>query len=89
LKALNQSELLDDDSIEIIAIAREEDVETVVAWRDENNIRIPLAVDPDRSIYKQFAAAGVPRIITVSTDNRVIRMNLAEVEDPLGLIEWQ
>ena len=38
LKALNESELLNDDSIEIIAIAREETAETVIAWRDEHGI---------------------------------------------------
>lgn len=89
LKALNQSELLNDDSVEIIAIAREETAETVIAWREEHGIRIPLAADPDRSIYKLFAAAGVPRFITVSADNRVIKMNLAEEENQLSLIEWQ
>ncbi|MFC1778304.1 TlpA family protein disulfide reductase [Pseudomonadota bacterium] len=89
LKALNQSELLNDDSIEIIAIAREETAETVIAWRDKHAIMTPLAADPDRSIYKMFAAAGVPRFITVSTDNKVIKMNLAEGEDQLSLIEWQ
>ena len=57
LKALNQSELLNDDSVEVIAIAREETVETVIAWRDKHNIRTPLAADPDRSIYKKFASA--------------------------------
>ena len=89
LKALNQSDLLNEDSVQIIAIAREETAETVIAWRDKHGIRVPLAADPDRSIYKMFAAAGVPRFITVSTDNKVIKMNLAEEEDPLSLIEWQ
>jgi len=89
LKALNQSALLNDNSIEIIAIAREETAETVKAWRDKNDIRVPLAVDPDRSIFSQFAAAGIPRFITVSGDNKVIKMNLAEGENPLTLIEWQ
>jgi peroxiredoxin len=88
LKALNRSDLLDDESIEIIAIAREETADVVTAWRDEHGIRIPLATDPDRAIFKQFAAAGVPRLITVGKNNRVIKMNLAEVEDPLSLIEW-
>jgi peroxiredoxin len=88
LKALNQSELLDDKSIEIVAIAREETVETVIAWRDRHGIRTPLAVDPDRSIFKMFAAAGIPRFVTVSTDNQIIKMSLAEGEDQLGLIEW-
>jgi len=89
LQALNQSELLNDDSVEIIAIAREETSETVIAWRDEHGIRTPLAVDPVRSIFNLFAAAGVPRFITVSADNKGIKMNLAEEEDPLRLIEWQ
>ena len=88
LKALNQSELLDDDFIEIIAIAREESAETVKEWRDEHSIKVPLAADPDRSIYKKFATAGVPRFITVSSDNKVIKMNLAEGENQLRLVEW-
>jgi peroxiredoxin len=89
LKALNQSELLNDDSIEIIAIAREESSETVIAWRDKHGIKTPLAADPDRNIYNMFAAAGIPRFVTVSTDNKVIKMNLAEGQDQLSLIEWQ
>lgn len=89
LKALNTSDLLDDDSIEVIAIAREETTDIVTAWRDENHIKTPLATDPDRTIFRQFAAAGIPRFVTVGTDNRVIKMNLAETEDPLSLIEWQ
>ena len=89
LKALNQSDLLNEDDVEIIAIAREETSETVIAWRDENGIKVPLAADPDRSIYKMFAAAGIPRFITVSADNKVIKMNLAEEENQLSLIEWQ
>ena len=89
LIALNQSELLNDDTVEIIAIAREETPEIVIAWRDKHNIKTPLAADPDRSIYKMFAAAGVPRFITASTENKVIKMNLAEEENQLQLIEWQ
>ncbi|MGD9265172.1 MAG: M81 family metallopeptidase [Lysobacterales bacterium] len=89
MKALNQSGLLADESIEVIAIAREETADIVIPWRDLHGIRVPMAVDPDRAIFKQFAAAGVPRFITVDEDNRVIKMNLAEVEDPLSLIEWR
>lgn len=89
LKALNTSALLDDESTEVIAIAREETADIVAAWRDEHGIVVPLATDPDRSVFKRFAAAGIPRFITVDTDNRVIAMNLAEVEDPLSLIVWR
>ncbi len=88
LKALNSSPLLGDKSIEIIAIAREESSDTVKAWRDARNIKVPLAVDVDRSIYKQFASGGIPRIITVGENNKVIKMNLAEGEAQLTKIVW-
>ncbi len=89
LKALNQSHLLNDESIEIIAIAREESDDIVKKWRDKNDIKVPLASDPEREIYQQFAAAGIPRLITVSQDNKIIAMNLAEGENQLQLIQWE
>jgi len=88
LKALNQSPLLQDDNIEIIAIAREESLEQVIAWRDKHKINVPLAVDSDRSIYNKFAGGGIPRLITVTKDNNIIKMNLAEGNEQLSLIQW-
>jgi len=88
LKAMNQSALLKDPTVEVIAIAREETNEEVIKWRDEYNINVPLATDVDRSIYKQFAVGGIPRLITIGKDNKVIKMNLAEGEDQLKLIKW-
>lgn len=89
LTALNRSLLLDDNSIEIIAIAREEDEATVKAWRDKRGIKVALAVDADRSIYKKFAAGGIPRLISVDEDNKVIKMTLAEGQEQLSKIIWQ
>jgi peroxiredoxin len=88
LKALNNSPLLNDSTIEIVAIAREENNETVIKWRDEHHMNVPLATDVDRSIYQQFAVGGIPRLITVSQDNKVIKMNLAEGQEQLKLIQW-
>jgi len=88
LKALNSSPLLDDNTIEIIAIAREEDIETVTNWRDKRGIKVALAVDVDRSIYKRFASGGIPRLITVGKNNKIIKMNLAEGEEQLSKIVW-
>ena len=89
LKALNSSPLLELEDIEIIAIAREEDIETVTAWRDKRGIKVALAVDNDRSIYKRFASGGIPRLITVGENNKVIKMNLAEGEQQLAKIVWK
>ncbi|MCW8875757.1 MAG: redoxin family protein [Kangiellaceae bacterium] len=88
LKALNQSPMLNDENLEVVAIAREESEDTVKAWRKTHSIKVPLAVDLDRNIYRQFAEAGIPRLITVSKDNKIIKMNLAEGESQLDLIQW-
>ena len=88
ISALNNSPLLNDEGIEVIAIAREEDEKTVKAWREARNIKVPLAVDVDRSLYKLFASGGIPRIITVGENNKIIKMNLAEGSDQLAEIVW-
>ncbi|MGX5172880.1 TlpA family protein disulfide reductase [Aliikangiella sp. IMCC44653] len=88
LKALNTSLLLTRKDIDIVAIAREESRETVLDWRDKNNIKVSLAADENRAIFSQFAAAGIPRFITVDENNRVIEMNLAEGEEQLSKIVW-
>ncbi|GAA0821456.1 hypothetical protein GCM10009111_28480 [Colwellia asteriadis] len=88
LKALNNSPLLADDTIEVIAIAREENKATVKAWQQAHNIKTPLAVDIDRAIYKKFAGGGIPRIITVGENNKIIKMNLAEGNEQLSQIVW-
>ncbi len=89
LNALNSSPLLDNDAIEIIAIAREEDAKTGTAWRNKNGIKVALGVDSDRSIYKRFASGGIPRLITVGENNKIIKMNLAEGDQQLKKIVWQ
>jgi thiol-disulfide isomerase/thioredoxin len=86
--ALNNSALLENNDIKIIAIAREEDIETVTAWRDKRGIKVSLAVDNDRSLYKRFASGGIPRLITVDENNKIIKMNLAEGQQQLEKVFW-
>ncbi len=88
LTALNNSPLLTDKTVQVIAIAREEDKETVITWRNTRGINVDIAVDEDRSIYKRFAEGGIPRIITVDEDNKVIKMNLAEGQVQLSKVAW-
>ena len=89
LTALNSSLIVDDNSIEIIAISREESAETVVAWRNENNINFSLATDVGRNVYKKFASGGIPRVITVGENNKIIKMNLVEGAQGLEKIVWK
>ncbi|MCO7224196.1 TlpA disulfide reductase family protein [Pleionea sp. CnH1-48] len=89
MKALNQSEFLSQEGLTIVAIGREQKVEEIKKWQDEQKIRFSLAADPDRSIYSQFAAAGIPRLIMVDENNRIHKMVLAEDQTPLDHISWK
>ncbi len=43
-------------------------------------IKVALAVGNERSIYKRYALGGIPRLITVGENNKIIKMHLAEGE---------
>lgn len=86
--ALNKSEWMKHEDIDIVAIAREQQAQEVKSWGEENDINITLAIDPDRSIYSQFAKAGIPRFIHVDEDNKLVRLELAEDDKPMDKIGW-
>ncbi|MDE5773826.1 MAG: TlpA family protein disulfide reductase [Muribaculaceae bacterium] len=48
-----------------ICISREEGAEEVSRYWSENDLTLPVAACPDRSIYDLFATSGIPRIYTV------------------------
>ncbi|WP_446744606.1 TlpA family protein disulfide reductase [Silvibacterium acidisoli] len=57
----------------MIAIAREQTIDTVGAFQKQHpEYTFPLAVDPDRSTYKVFADAGIPRTYVVDRKGRVV-----------------
>ncbi len=88
MKALHESELINDQNIQIVAIARENTVDEVKAFREERNLKVTLVADEDRSIYKQFANAGIPRFIMIDENNLIANEVLAEGEEQLAKIKW-
>ena len=88
MKALHQSPLIQDSSVDIVAIAREEQGSEVASWAAENKIKTTLVADTDRSIYRQFAHAGIPRFIMVDEQNRIVDAVLAEGEKQIEQIHW-
>lgn len=88
MKALHESDILNQEDLQIVAIARENTVEEIEKFRHERNITIDLVADVDRSIYKQFASAGIPRFIMVDKNNRIVNQVLAEGENQIELIQW-
>ena len=89
MKALNQSPLLEDNQITLVAIAREQSVAEITKWKTEQNMRIAMVADTDRSIYRLFANSGIPRFILVDENNKVVKTVLAESDNPMALIHWE
>ena len=88
MKALQASALINDETLDIVAIAREQKVGDVMSWGAENNIKTPLVADESRDIYRQFAHAGIPRFIMVDEQNLIVGTVLAEGEKQLEQIRW-
>lgn len=88
MKALHESDILNQEDLQTVAIARENTVEEIEKFRQERNITIDLVADVDQSIYKQFASAGIPRFIMVDKNNRIVNQVLAEGENQIELIQW-
>lgn len=55
-----------------LAIAREEPIARVKAFRTENNYTMPMAVDPSRFAYERFASEGVPRTYVLSPEGKIL-----------------
>lgn len=88
LKALNQSNILDEPDLEIIAIGREDTLEKLVKFKQEYNLSFNLAADPNREIYSKFANAGIPRFIMLDKNNLIIDHVIAEGENQIQKIHW-
>ncbi|MCG7537465.1 TlpA disulfide reductase family protein [Pseudoalteromonas sp. OOF1S-7] len=89
LNELKASALLADPGIQIIAIGREEDAETLKAFRDSFGIDFQLVADPDRAIYRQYANKGIPRLIMLDEHNRVVNTLIGEQPGIIKQVRWQ
>jgi peroxiredoxin len=56
----------------MVAIAREETDEQLVAFRKKSSYSFPMASDPKREVYSKFANAGVPRSYVIGVDGKVV-----------------
>jgi peroxiredoxin len=90
-KAFEKTNILSDPNIEVIAISKMESDAVVKAWRQKKNIKTPLALDKNGKIYHQFGSTGLPRIVTIGNNNKIISAQLADHPNPknqLAKIIW-
>ena len=83
---LQQSDLL--GKTRIIALGRGESVEALQRFREEYHLPIRFVADPDQAYYLQVTNQGIPRIILLDEQNKVVKTFLGEIPDALGQVQW-
>jgi peroxiredoxin len=77
----------------MLAIAREQNESEIAGFGKKNGFTFPLAADPERKVYKQFASAGIPRCYLIGRDGKILFQTLGlvpkEFDDMLRLIDQQ
>ena len=64
-------------SFAMIAIAREQTQDVVVAFQKKHSIfTFPMAIDPHRSTYSLFADSGIPRTYVVDRHGTIVYQSL-------------
>lgn len=87
-KKILASPLVQQKDLQIVGIGREENVETLRKFATDYQVTFPLVVDADRAMYHQFTNVGIPRIVLVDENNRIVKSFLGEIPDVLTEIHW-
>ncbi|WP_041415813.1 TlpA disulfide reductase family protein [Shewanella halifaxensis] len=88
MKYLVKSDLHLSPNVDIIGIGREETNIELNKFGAEYELNFPLVADTDRQIYSQFANAGIPRLILLDADNKVVKTIIGETENPIIEVVW-
>ncbi|MBQ4838956.1 MULTISPECIES: TlpA family protein disulfide reductase [Pseudoalteromonas] len=86
--ALNASPLVTDHNLTIVAIGREETSESLAQFAVDYNVSFPLITDEQRNVYSQYANKGVPRLILLDENNRVVNTLIGETENIIEQVKW-
>jgi peroxiredoxin len=65
----------------VLSIGREHTEEEVAVFRKEKGLSFPMAPDPERGIYKQFATMYIPRNILVDRRGKIVLQEKGFDED--------
>ncbi|GIU27792.1 TlpA family protein disulfide reductase [Shewanella schlegeliana] len=88
LTHLVNSDLHLSPNVDIIGIGREETNAVLDKFAAEYELNFPLVADVDRKIYAQFANAGIPRLILLDADNKVVKTIIGETENAITDAVW-
>ncbi|MBD1582718.1 TlpA family protein disulfide reductase [Pseudoalteromonas sp. S16_S37] len=89
LKELKASPLINDPNLQIIAIGRNENNESMAKFNEEYQLPFALVADPEREIYSQYANAGIPRLILLDEQNQVVKTLIGEEPNIVDKVVWK
>ncbi|PAJ73752.1 redoxin domain protein [Pseudoalteromonas sp. NBT06-2] len=88
IKDILASDLVKDHNLIIIGIGREESNESLAKFKNEYQVSFPLISDPNKDIYKQFANIGVPRLLLLDENNKLVKALIGEDQRTIDRIIW-
>ena len=88
MSQLQQSPLLNDPQLLIVAIGREEQPAALTKFANEYKLPLHFVSDPDRALYQQFTDTGIPRVVLVNEKNVVVKTFLGEIPRAIDEIVW-
>jgi len=71
----------------LLVIGREETMETVKLFCEENGFTFPAAPDPDRVVYSMFAHDLIPRTLVISPEGTIIFSQVGFYEPDVPKLE--
>ena len=70
-----------DADFQLISIGREHTAEEVTALREEKGYTFPMGSDPERTIYKKFATAYIPRNYVIDQEGKIVYQAIGYTEE--------
>jgi peroxiredoxin len=65
----------------MLGIAREQSRNEIVKFAAKAGLTYPLAADPHRDVYKDFASAGIPRSYVVGANGNILFQSVGYVPE--------
>ncbi|SFC82293.1 TlpA family protein disulfide reductase [Pseudoalteromonas denitrificans] len=83
------SKLSTDPNLQIVGIGKEESVTSLKKFKLEYQVSFPLISDPDKAIYDQFANTGLPRLLLLDENNKLVKALIGEDQHTIDRIIWE
>lgn len=89
IKQVLASPIAQQKDLTIVGVGREESAESLEKFATEYQVNFPLVSDEKREIYRQFANAGIPRLILVDENNKIVKTLIGEDPNTIDKVTWQ